>query len=56
MSKRTGAVLAAMTIAAIVAVPVVAATPKVTGTVGPTVHDQDAHEADEGGQVHARRE
>ena len=35
MSKRTGAVLAAMTIAAIAALPVAAATPKITGTVGP---------------------
>ncbi len=35
MSKRTGAVVAAMTIAAIAALPVVAATSKITGTVGP---------------------
>ena len=35
MRKRTGAVLAAMTIAAIAALPVVAATSKLTGTVGP---------------------
>jgi hypothetical protein len=35
MRKRTGAVLAAMTIAAIAALPVFAATPKLTGTVGP---------------------
>jgi plastocyanin len=35
MRKRTGAVVAAMTIAAIAALPVIAATPKLTGTVGP---------------------
>jgi plastocyanin len=35
MRKRTGAVLAAMTIAAIAALPVVAAASKLTGTVGP---------------------
>jgi plastocyanin len=35
MRKRTGAVLAAMTIAAVAALPVVAATAKLTGTVGP---------------------
>ena len=35
MRKRTVAVLAAMTIAGVAALPVVAATPKLTGTVGP---------------------
>jgi len=35
MRKRTVVVLAAMTIAAIAALPVIAATPKLTGTVGP---------------------
>jgi len=35
MRKRTVAVLAAMTIAAIAALPVVAAASKLTGTVGP---------------------
>ena len=55
MRKRTGAVVAAMTIAAIAALPVVAAT-KLTGHGRAWLHDQDAHEADEGGQVHARRE
>lgn len=35
MRKRTVALLAAMTIAVIAALPVVAATPKLLGTVGP---------------------
>ena len=35
MRKRTSAVLLALTIGAIAAIPVFAATPKVTGTVGP---------------------
>ena len=35
MRKRTIAVLLALTIGAIAAIPVFAATPKVTGTVGP---------------------
>ena len=35
MRKRTTAVLLALTIGAIAAIPVFAATPKVTGTVGP---------------------
>jgi hypothetical protein len=35
MRKRTTAVLLALTVAAIVAVPVFAATPKLAGTVGP---------------------
>lgn len=35
MKKRTAAVLLAVTAAAIVALPVFAATPKLTGTVGP---------------------
>jgi plastocyanin len=35
MRKRTVAVLVAVTAAAIVALPVFAATPKITGTVGP---------------------
>ena len=35
MRKRTVAVLVAMTVAAIAALPVVAATSKLTGTVGP---------------------
>ena len=35
MRKRTVALLAAMTIAVIAALPVVAATPKLIGTVGP---------------------
>ena len=35
MRKRTVAVLAAMTVAAIAALPIVAATSKLTGTVGP---------------------
>ena len=35
MRKRTSAVLLALTIGAIAAIPVFAATPKITGTVGP---------------------
>ncbi len=35
MRKRTVAVLVALTIGAIAALPVLAATPKITGTVGP---------------------
>ena len=35
MRKRTAAVLLALAVAAIVALPVLAATPKVSGTVGP---------------------
>ena len=35
MRKRTTAVLLALAIAAIAALPVLAATPKITGTVGP---------------------
>jgi hypothetical protein len=36
MRKRTAAVLLALAIGAIVALPVLAATPKLTGTVGPS--------------------